>query len=96
MHAMERMNQLTAPARTYDSCTPTFGWTRGEFRIGMDCQIVCCETNRTLANSSGAHLWIANHANKRDKSRATRTTRPPTDDRPSAISDIALRKNIYR
>ena len=74
---MDRTMQLIAPSRDYENRTPTFRFSGGEFRIGMDCQIVCCDTHRTLANSDGAHPWIDTHADKRDKQAAKRSTRKP-------------------
>lgn len=93
--AMDRTMQLIAPARDYENRTPTFRFSGGEFRIGLDGQIVCMESHRTLANSNGAHLWITEHAVKADVPSALRATRPPDTKPISPIEDIAVRKNIH-
>ena len=93
---MERTTQLFTPERDYLNRTMTFRWRRGEFRVGIDGQIVDVATHLTLCNSNDAHAWIEEYAHKQDRALATRATRPPSDHVPSAIDDIALRKNIYR
>jgi hypothetical protein len=92
---MER-NERESKPRDYLNRTPTYRWTRGEFRIGADCQIVCNETHRTLASSNGAHDWISENAHRDDRDRATRATRPPDAKPISPINDITQRRNIYR